>query len=321
LTVSGSPYRITYHYTSDGTFASAQTTTILTATKARPTVSIADAGGTFNNAAFPATVGVAGVGATADPSLEGVAPTLAYYSGTLTTLAKIAGLAPLAGAPSQAGSYTVVASFPGSADYAATQSAPVTFNIGQANAIIGLTSSGGAAVFGQPVTFTTEVTAPGSPSGAVTFFDGTTPLGTVTLDGSGRAVLTVSNLSTGSHSISASYSGDANLLVGTSGTATESVARAGIQVILVRHPVFRRKKVVSVGLTAKIEPLSPSGGTPSGLVKLLVKKKLVGSVPLNGGVATLAVKGNKLLKRPITVIYNGDQDFLPVTTTPPVLTQ
>src|SRR5262249_9632303 len=130
LAVAGSPYTIALHYTSDGTFASAQTTTTLTVAKATPTVSVADAGGTFNNAAFPATVGVTGVGGIAGPRLEGIAPSLAYYSGSFTSAAQLAGLVPLTGAPIQAGDYTVVANFPGSDDYAASQSAPVDFTIG-----------------------------------------------------------------------------------------------------------------------------------------------------------------------------------------------
>src|SRR5262249_20886146 len=163
--------------------------------------------------------------------------------------------------------YTVVANFPGSADYAANSSAPVNFTIGRATATVALNTSNGSTVFGQPVNFVATVNAAGIPRATVTFFDGTSPLGTVTLDGSGRATLTVSTLSTGSHSISASYSGDADRIGGMSEPATESVARAGTQVVLVRHRNVRRKQVVSVGLMAEIRPLSPGAGSPTGTVK------------------------------------------------------
>ncbi len=226
LTVADSPLTITYRYTSDGIFASAQTTSLLMVTRATPTVSVADAGGTFNGAAFPATVSIAGVDGTAGPSLEAITPSLAYYSGTFTDAAQLAGLVPLVGAPSEAGSYTVIGRFPGSADYAATQSAPVNFTIGRAAAAVALVTSNGSTVFGQPVTFVATVRATGIPGGSVTFFDGNAPLGTVGLDGSGRASLTISNLSTGSHSITASYGGDSDHVGGTSGAATDSVARA-----------------------------------------------------------------------------------------------
>ena len=48
---------------------------------------------------------------------------------------------------------------------------------------------------------------------------------------------------------------------------TESVAQAGTQVVLVPEPVFNSKhKLVSVGLKAEIEPVSPGGGVPTGMV-------------------------------------------------------
>jgi parallel beta-helix repeat protein len=315
LTVAGSPYRITYHYTSDGTFASAQTTSMLTVARAMPTLSAANAGGTFNGAAFAATAGVAGVSGTASPSLEGVASSLAYYSGTFTSAAQLAGLVPLAGAPSQAGSYTVVASFAGSSDYAASLSAPVNFAIGRATATIALEASVGSAVFGQPITFVATAVAAGTPSGSVTFFDGSSSLGAVALDGSGRASLTVTNLSTGSHSITASYGGDPDHVGGVSGSAKESIARASTRVMLVRHPVFRRQKVASVGLTVQIVPLSPGAGAPSGTVKFLLKKRALGSVVLSGGSATLTTRTVGLSRRPITIVYGGDADFEPIVAT------
>jgi len=56
-------------------------------------------------------------------TLEGVAPTFTYYAGSSATGT------PLSGAPVKAGTYTVIASFPGSADYTSAVSSPVTFTI------------------------------------------------------------------------------------------------------------------------------------------------------------------------------------------------
>jgi hypothetical protein len=320
LTVAGSPYSVTYQYTSDGTFASVGTTSILMVTSATPTLGVVATGGTFNNSAFPATATVAGTDGVAAGSLEGIAPALTYYSGAHTT-AELAGLTPLGGAPSQAGSYTVVARFPGSPDYAATQSTPVTFTIGRAGATVALAASVGSAVFGQPITLIATVAAAGNPTGTVTFFDGTTSLGTAALDGSGRATLTATNLPPGSHTITASYSGDADRLGGTSGSAMESVARAGSQLILVRHPVFKRKKLVSVGLTAVVAPVSPGGGIPTGTVTFLVNKKTLGTLALGGGQATLTLKATSVLNKAITVNYTGDAEFQPGQGATPVLTR
>jgi hypothetical protein len=66
---------------------------------------------------------VTGVDTTPAASLEGVTPTLTYYVGS-TASGSGSATAPVA-----AGTYTVVATFPGSDDYAAAQSQPVTFTI------------------------------------------------------------------------------------------------------------------------------------------------------------------------------------------------
>lgn len=82
---------------------------------ATPTVSVTDDGGTFNGNPFPATATIAGVVAGVDDtpgsSLEGVGLTFAYYVGPAFTGTL------LPGPPTNAGSYSVVASFPGSPDY------------------------------------------------------------------------------------------------------------------------------------------------------------------------------------------------------------
>ena len=62
---------------------------------------------------------MAGVGGPAGSSLEGVTPSLTYYSGTYTNTAQLDGLTPLSAVPSFAGAYTALASFAGSADYKA----------------------------------------------------------------------------------------------------------------------------------------------------------------------------------------------------------
>jgi hypothetical protein len=195
--------------------------------QATPTVSVTDAGGIFKNAAFPATAEVLGVEGARAPILEGIVPALTYYIGTYNTAAQIAGLIPLAAAPSQAGFYTVVARFPGSADYSAALSALVPFTI----------------------------------------------------------------------------------------------TRADTKVILVRHSVFKGKKVVSVRLTAEVEPLSPGAGIPGGIVRFTANKKTLAASRLSRGQATLTITGSSALKQAVTVIYSGDHDFQPSQVGTPVLAQ
>ncbi len=101
-----------------------------------PTVTVVDAGGTYNTKPFAATAQVNG-----GASLLGVKPTLTYYlySGTFTptvnyysgTFTPPAGALRLSGAPAHAGTYAVVASFVGAGTYARNW-AWTTFTISQA---------------------------------------------------------------------------------------------------------------------------------------------------------------------------------------------
>jgi large repetitive protein len=85
-------------------------------TKFTPTVSVTDTGGAYNRSAFAASATVAGVvsgiDATLGPSLEGAGLTITYYVGLGTGGANLGGTAPTA-----AGTYTVMAVFPGSTHY------------------------------------------------------------------------------------------------------------------------------------------------------------------------------------------------------------
>jgi hypothetical protein len=121
---------------SDGNYTGGSAQTTFTINAAAPTLTVSDAGGTYNGSAFAASASVAGavagVDATPAATLEGVAPTLSYYRGSYTSLAQFAGLTPLGGAPVNAGAYTVLASFPGSADYSSGE-ALVTFTVAQAS--------------------------------------------------------------------------------------------------------------------------------------------------------------------------------------------
>jgi hypothetical protein len=146
--LSGAPsaagtYTVVAAFAGSADYAAAASAPLtFTITPATPTVSVSDAGGAYDGAAFAASATVAGVGGTPAANLEGVAPTLSYYSGAYTSVAQLAGLTPLAGAPVNAGTYTVLATFPGSADYNAAQ-ALATFTITQAGPSVTVSDAGG----------------------------------------------------------------------------------------------------------------------------------------------------------------------------------
>jgi hypothetical protein len=52
-----------------------------------------------------------------------------------------------------------------------------------------------------------------------------------------------------------------------------------------------------------------------------LKVKTLGTAALSGAEATLTVKPNAVLNKPITIIYSGDPDYRASTLTTPKLTQ
>ena len=325
---SGQTLSVTFTPQDATDYTTAAATTTITVTKATPILKVADAGGRFDGSPFPASATIAGVVAGVDStpasSLDNVTPTLTYYDGSGTAGTSL-GPTP----PSAPGTYTVVAAFPGNVNYSAVLSTPLSFTIGQGAATLALASSGGSAVYGQPVSFMATVGADaGTPSGTVTFSDGTTRLATVPLDGSGTATFTTSALSLGSHSITATYSGDADFLGVQSAPYSETVAQTGTEVVVVENSVFKKKKLMSVRLTAEIKPLAPGGGVPTGEVtfelvtttKKKVKVTTLGTAAVSGGEATLTLKANKVPQKGITIVYSGDANDKASTVTTPKLT-
>ena len=105
----------------DGTLTVEPVSELLT-----PIVTVADAGGTYSSSAFQATGTVTG---TSGVNLG--TPTFRYYSGTYATAGDLDEVVALSGAPVNAGTYTVLASYAGDSDYTAA-SAVATFTISRA---------------------------------------------------------------------------------------------------------------------------------------------------------------------------------------------
>ncbi len=108
-TVAGGPYTITQGtLAADGNYTIQFNASTLTITPATPVVNETAPGGTYTGALIRATATVTASGSTAAPNLEGVTPTLTYYAGSGTSGTNLGSTA-----PSAAGTYTVVAGFPG----------------------------------------------------------------------------------------------------------------------------------------------------------------------------------------------------------------
>ena len=131
-------YTVVANFAGTVDFDSATSTTTFSITRASPNISLTDAGGTFNGSSYPASASISGVGAGAAfaASLEGVSLALAYYSGLSPSGTSTSA------APTSAGTYTVVASFPGSTDYSSA-SPSTTFAITRATPTLSVTDNGG----------------------------------------------------------------------------------------------------------------------------------------------------------------------------------
>jgi hypothetical protein len=221
----------------DYTNASNQTT--FTITKAEPTVSVSDAGGTFNGQPFPATATVAGVvpgvDKTPTASLEGVIPTLSHYVGS-----SVSGT-PLAGAPLGAGTYTVLAVFAGSADYSSA-SAQTTFTISQATPTVSVSDAGGT-FNGQPFPATATVAGvvPGVDNRPAASLEGVTP--TVTYY---TGTYTLANLpATGGSSTAPSAAGSYTVVAAFAGS-TDYKAVSSLTTFDVAFPLDTTPPVIDV---------------------------------------------------------------------------
>ncbi len=143
---SAGSYTVLATYAGSANYATASGVDDFSIGKATPTVSVADAGGTYSTSAFPATAAtVTGVGSDGTIASFGSSSlSYAYYSGTYSTVAALTAANPpaLGGAPSAAGGYTVLATYAGGTNYV-TASGVDDFSIGKATPAVSVTDAGG----------------------------------------------------------------------------------------------------------------------------------------------------------------------------------
>jgi large repetitive protein len=128
--VDAGTYTVRANFAGNTNYTSAYKDQSITIIQATPTVNVAWSGGVYSGNAFVATATVTGVGGA---TISTPAPTFAYYSGNT------ASGTPLAGAPLNAGTYTVRASFAGNANYtSAYNDQTITINKAQAEIAFGV---------------------------------------------------------------------------------------------------------------------------------------------------------------------------------------
>jgi Bacterial Ig-like domain (group 3)/FG-GAP-like repeat len=204
----------------------------------------------------------------------------------------------------------------------------VLMNNGKPGTTTTLASSQNPSNFGQPVTFTATVTAPGggTPTGTVSYFNGTREIGNSNLNGSDVATLTTSALPEGTLSITATYSGDANFGTSTSPVLDQVVEGATVTL----SPTSLNFGLQTAGTSSapQVVMLTNTGVMPLVLASIGISGTYSGdfaqtnncpsSIPPNGG-CNISVKftptagGNRTAAVSISDNAPGSPQNLPLT--------
>jgi hypothetical protein len=237
------------------------------------------------------------------------------------------------------GSHTIVASYAGDTNFAASTSTSLTQTISAEAVTLTLVASPNPVQYGTSSTLTATVTAGGggdagagdagadggaAPTGTVTFTDGTTTLGTANLSG-GVATLPSGVLSPGTHAITATYNGDASnpggstasvhLIVQPAQTTTELAADSSTSAL--GAPVVLTATVTT---QAGGDAGAPDGGglpALTGTVTFADGTTVLGTVTLgSGGTATLTTTSLPAGAATLTATFTGSADYASSTSAP-----
>jgi mucin-19 len=132
-------------YTVVASYNSTSASASFTIAQATPAVAVTDAGGTYSGSAASASAA----------TVTGIADPIASFGDSPLSYTYYQGPTVLAGAPVNAGTYTVVAHYAGSTDYAAANSAPVSFTISPAP--LAVTVGTASQTYGQPANLATTL--------------------------------------------------------------------------------------------------------------------------------------------------------------------
>ena len=207
----------------------------------------------------------------------------------------------------RAGDSSVTATYSGDANFAGSESVPLTQSVELPATGTSLASSADPSVVDTPLTLTATVTGAGAtPTGTVTFLDGTTTLGTASLDAAGTASLILSSLGVGDHQLGAEYGGDALNAPSQAATLTQTITRAASQVTLtssanpVDHPA-------AVTLTASVSTNhSGAAASPSSTAPPPWARRTLTPVAR----PCLTVTGLAVGDHDLTAAYGGDAQTL-----------
>jgi hypothetical protein len=238
----------------------------------------------------------------------------------LATLPLVAGTVALTTSTLPAGVRTVVAAYEGDETFEPSVSPALLLTV-RGETTVAVAASPAPARTGQPVVLTAGVAAVGpataTPAGIVAFRAGSITLARVPLV-AGAATFTTATLAVGDHKITAAYEGEAAFAARVSTVFALRVLKGETTTTLTStDPTTLAGEPVQ--LTATVAPTWPATGVPGGSVTFKDGSKALATVPLAGGVATLATSQLPVGTRSLKAVYGGDARFLASTSA--VLTQ
>ncbi|WP_449396272.1 putative Ig domain-containing protein [Devosia riboflavina] len=201
------------------------------------------------------------------------------------------------------GSHTIAARFePAPGFRAAEADLAGGLNIVAAPTSLSIVSDG-TAVVGTPVSFSIAVTSPaGTPGGEVIpVIDGIEQTAVPVTNGEASFTYTFATL--GNHTVGARYPGSESFAASTEVLAGGITLGGVVSTVTVSaeptEPTYGQSVVITASVTSGF-------GTPTGLVVFTRDGVELGSVPLNGGVASLTLSGLAPGSGTITTTYQGD---------------
>jgi len=213
------------------------------------------------------------------------------------------------------GTYTIVASYAGDANYGAVTSTSVTVTVlGKAASSITLTPASQSVVQGASISIFPTVTGTvtgGSPMGSVNFVVGSTVVGSATLNyvtstsSDARFTASTASVAPGTYSVTANYGGGNGYLPSSSNAATVTI-EAATQVTLTLSP-----NPVPADTSFTMSATVKGQDSPSGTVFFYANgTQEVASANVSGGVAKVTVPAGTLAAGTYSMIasYAGDSN-------------
>ena len=202
-----------------------------------------------------------------------------------------------------AGSHTLIASFAGDVDHAASTSSALVQVVQTGTSVTTITSSKNPSVFGDQVVINFKVTGTAlQPAGTVTLMDQGAAVATITLNASGLANYPTSTLAIGDHSLTAVYSGDTTHAGSTSAVLTQRVQEATTTTLLSsENPSLVGD---AVKLTAAV--VGTNGAAVTGTVSFTDGSAVIGSGPVTNGAVSISVSTLVAGTHLIVANYAGD---------------